>query len=249
MVFERQTYTFKLYLDNQPSPNMKTKLFPLLLIFSLILISCSSSTNSPEFIEKASGRYLFNADETIEIYFKEAKLFAKWRGNDNIEPLKVNDSTFYLKEMNEKFVFYSTPNNHIKLAPKREHEGKEYVFTKLEKGKKTPSEYLRAKEFDLALNGYLEIQKKDSLSRTIRWRTINNLAHQYFRTKDKETALALFKINTKLYPKKPAVYRNYGYALNEMKDSINAIKNYEIALSINPDDQRAIKFLKENKKK
>ena len=216
---------------------------------SIIILAAGKGSRmcskNPKVLQKLAGKHLIehvlktisklNADETIEIYFKEAKLFAKWRGNDNIEPLKVNDSTFYLKEMNEKFVFYSTPNNHIKLAPKREHEGKEYVFTKLEKGKKTPSEYLRAKEFDLALNGYLEIQKKDSLSRTIRWRTINNLAHQYFRTKDKETALALFKINTKLYPK--------------MKDSINAIKNYEIALSINPDDQRAIKFLKENKKK
>ena len=228
---------------------MKTRLFAIALTFSLFLISCSSSTNSPEFIEKASGRYLFNADETIEIYFKEAKLFAKWRGNDAIEPLKVNDSTFYVKEMNEKFVFYSTPNTHIKLAPKREHDGEEFTFNKLEKGKKTPSEYLKAKEFELAEKGYLEIQQKDSLSKTIRWRTINSLAHQYFRTKDKETALALFVINTKLYPKKPAVYRNYGYALNEMKDSVNAIKNYEIALSINPDDQRAIKFLKEHKKK
>lgn len=226
---------------------MKTKLFTLLL-FSLF-ISCSSSINSPEFIEKTTGRYLFNADETIEIYFKESQLFAKWRGNDAIEPLKVNDSTFYVKEMNEKLVFISKPNVHIKLAPKREHKGTEYTFTKLEKGKKTPSEYLKDKEYDLALKGYLEIQQKDSLSKTIRWRTINNLAHQYFKTKDKETALALFKINTNLYPKKPAVYRNYGFALIETKDTVNAIINYKKALAINPDDQRAIRFLEKQKKK
>ncbi|TVZ55311.1 tetratricopeptide repeat protein [Lutibacter sp. Hel_I_33_5] len=215
----------------------------------ILILGCSNPKNSSEFIEKASGRYLFNANETMEIYFKEQILFVKWRGNENLEPLKVNDSTFYLKELNEKLVFVSNPSTHIKLAPKREHKEVVYKFRKLTDGEKTPKEHLIDKNFDLALESYLNIQKKDSLNKSIQWNTINNLAHRYFKTENKETALSLFEINIKLYPKKPAVYRNYGYALMEIKDTINAIKNYKKALSIYPDDQRAIKFLNKHKTK
>jgi hypothetical protein len=44
-----------------------------------------------------SGNYLFNSDESIGITFVENKLNVRWRDKDNIEPLKVNDSTFYIQ--------------------------------------------------------------------------------------------------------------------------------------------------------
>lgn len=228
---------------------MKTRFFSLLLTFSLILISCSSSTNSPEFIEEASGRYLFNADEAIEIYFKDAKLFAKWRGNDAIKPLKVNDSTFYVKEMNEKLIFNSTPNIHIKLAPKREHKGKKYTFTKLEKGKKTPSEYLANDEFDLALNGYLEIQKKDSLSKVINQWTLNSLGYKYLQKKNYKKAIEVFKINSALHPKSSNTYDSTADAYLKMKDTAKAIEYYNKALAINPENRSSKRALRKLTKK
>ena len=80
------------------------------LAFIISLASCSSSTNSPEFIEKATGRYLYNSDEVIEVFFKENDLYMIWRGASNIKPLKVNDSTFFVKEMNEKIQFLKDPS-------------------------------------------------------------------------------------------------------------------------------------------
>ncbi|MFY0629567.1 MAG: hypothetical protein JXR05_04240 [Flavobacteriaceae bacterium] len=214
----------------------------------LFLISCGNSTNSADFIASSEGRYLFNSDEAIEIYFEESVMKVKWRGKD-MTPIKASEGSFYLKEMNEKLVFVSEPEMHIELAPKREHEGEIFHFSKLKKGEKTPSEYFKNKEYQKAMDGYLVIQKKDSLSRTIRWRSINNLAHRYFSRDKKEEAMELFKINIALYPNKPAAYRNYGYALLEVKDTINAIKNYRKALSIDPDDYRALSFFERIKKK
>ena len=222
------------------------RIFYLLSIF--LLISCGNSKNSPEFMAQTEGRYLFNSTEAIEIYFQEDILKVKWRGQD-VTPIKANDSSFYVKEMNEKLVFISKPEMHIKLAPKREHEDRVYTFNKLAKGEKTPIEYFKNKEYDKALAGYLSIQQKDSLDPSIRWRQINNSAHNHFENGRNEEAFELFEINIKLYPNKPAVYRNYGYALLEVKDTVNAIKNYRKALSINPDDQRALSFFERIKKK
>ena len=39
----------------------------------------------------SKGKYLFNSNETIEVYFKDGILKIKWRGK-NLKPIKVNDS-------------------------------------------------------------------------------------------------------------------------------------------------------------
>ena len=220
------------------------KLRFLALASLLFLISCTSSTNSTDFIEKVNGRYLFNADETIEIYFKETKLFAKWRGYNAIEPIKVNDSTFYIKEMNEKLVFVFGPETHIKLAFKKEHKGKEYKFTKLKKGSKTPREYFDDNQFELALKGYLEIQQKDSLSMLIKESSLNSLGYQYIRSKKLNKALELFKINTALYPESSNTYDSTADVYLRMKDTISAIEFYKKALAINPENRSSKRMLK-----
>jgi hypothetical protein len=71
------------------------------------------------FIIATTGRYLCNANEVLEVYFKEKVLFIKWRGKEDIQPLKVNDSVFYVQELNEKIMFISAPIMHIKLAEKQ----------------------------------------------------------------------------------------------------------------------------------
>ncbi len=71
------------------------------------------------FIIATTGRYLCNANEVLEVYFKEKVLFIKWRGKEDIQPLKVNDSVFYVQELNEKTMFISAPIMHIKLAEKQ----------------------------------------------------------------------------------------------------------------------------------
>lgn len=217
----------------------------ILLIFSVILLtSCGNSKNSQEFIDAVSGNYLFNSDESIGITFNEGKLNVKWRGKENIEPLKVNDSTFYIQEMNEKFIFIMSPKVHIVLAEKREHEGKTYKFEKMLAGMKTPREYLASKEYDKALSGYLAIQQKDSLDRTIRERTFNRLGYNMIRNNHFEDAIEIFKINTKLYPKSSNTYDSLADGYLKLKDTANAIIFYKKALSINPENRSSKRMLK-----
>jgi tetratricopeptide (TPR) repeat protein len=215
------------------------RIFYLLSIF--LLISCGNSKNTPEFIEATQGRYLFNSNEAIEISYVEGVMNVNWR-DQNISPIKLNDSAFFVKEMNEKLVFIASPEMHIKLAEKREHEGKKYVFTKLKEGQKTPREYFDNKEYGKALEAYKLIQKKDSTDENIQWWNINQTAHRYYSDNQKDKAFELFKINIELYPNDPASYRNYGWSLMQEKDTVGAKENYRKALSINPDDQRALAF-------
>ena len=219
------------------------------LSFLVLLVSCTSQKNTEEFIKNTEGRYLFNANEVLEIYFKDQILHAKWRGNDDIEILKVNDSAFYMKELNEKVLFVNKPSMHIELAPKTEHKGVIYNFKKLDKGEKTPSEYFLAKEFDKALIAFKKIQEKDSLNPAIRQRNINSLGYDFIRKNKVDSAIEIFKINVALYPKTSNVYDSLGEAYIRKKDTVNALANFKKALSINPENRSAKKYLKRLTKK
>lgn len=226
---------------------MKNLLYLLLCL--IILSGCSSQKNSEEFINATKGRYLFNANEVIEIYYKEQNLHAKWRGNNDIELLKVSDSAFYMKELNEKMVFVSKPEMHIQLAEKKEHKGVKYHFRKMKEGEKTPNEYFELKEFDKALTAFKAIQKKDSLNPIIRENRINRLGYNFVRKNNFETAIEVFKINVALYPKSSNVYDSLGEAFLLKKDTINAKINFKKALAINPENRSAKRLLKKVTKK
>ena len=215
-----------------------------LLILCILISSCTSQKNTEDFINATSGRYLFNANEVLEIYFEEAEMHAEWRGNDNIELLKVSDSSFYMKELNEKMIFVSNPTMHIELAPKTEHDGIIYHFKKMAKDDKTPDEYFKAKEYEKALTGYLNIQQKDSLNPTIKERTLNKLGYNYLRNKEYENAIEIFNINKALYPKSSNVYDALGDGYLAKKDTTNAVVYYQKALAINPENSNAKKAYK-----
>ena len=134
-------------------------------------------------MDATSGRYLFNANEVLEIYFEDEEMHAKWRGNDNIELLKVSDSAFYMNELNEKMLFVSKPEMHIELAPKTEHKGVNYYFEKMKKGEKTPSEYFDDKEYKKALLAFKKIKEKDSLNPNISEYRLNKLGYTLLRSK------------------------------------------------------------------
>ncbi|MEO9569578.1 MAG: hypothetical protein ABJH82_09420 [Polaribacter sp.] len=226
---------------------MKKFLFRLFCL--TLLISCTSQKNSEEFINATKGRYLFNANEVIEIYFKEQNLYAKWRGNDDIKLLKVSDSTFYMKELNEKIIFISKPKMHIQLAEKTEHEGVKYHFRKMKYGEKTANEYFDLKEFSKALTAFKAIQKKDSLNPIIRENKINRLGYNFVKKNNYETAIEVFKINVALYPKSSNVYDSLGEAFLLKKDTVNAKINFKKALTINPENKSAKRLLKKVTKK
>lgn len=220
----------------------------LYILLLVALFSCTSQENSAAFIEETSGRYLFNTNEVIEIFFEEGIMFAKWRGKDRIELLKVNDSSFYMKDLNEKMVFVSRPEMHIELAEKSEHKGVKYSFRKLQKGEKTPTEYFNNKEFDKALVAFKAIQAKDSLDVNINERRINSLGYQFIRNGEINSAIEMFKINVALYPKSSNVYDSLGDAYLKSKDTLNAEKNYKKALSINPENRNAKRNLERLRK-
>ena len=195
-------------------------------------------------MKATSGRYLFNVNEVLEIYFENAEMHAKWRGNDDIELLKINDSAFYMKELNEKMLFVSKPKMHIELAEKTEHKGIKYNFKKMEFDEKIASEYFIDKEFDKALVAFKKIQQEDSLDPVIREWSINKLGYDFIKKDDFNSAIEIFKINAELYPRSSSVFNSLGEAYYLKKDTVNALLNFKKSLAINPENRSSKQFMK-----
>lgn len=222
---------------------MKNLLQVLFLV--LCYLGCSSSVNSDTFIKDTTGRYLFNVNEVLEIYYKEQILFVKWRGREDIQPLKINDNSFYMKELNEKIIFITTPKTHIELEEKTEHKGVKYHFKKMNIGEKTPKEYFDAEDFQNAQIGFIKIQKTDSLNLAIKQSVLSRVGYNYQNNKNFKKAIEILKINTLLYPTSSNTYDQLGDAYLKTKDTINAIANYTKALSINPENRGSLRMLSE----
>ncbi len=222
------------------------------IVFYLLLIGCSTNNYSEEFIEKYSGRYLYNSDEVIEVYFNEKKMILKWRGATKIEPLKVDENTFYVKEMNEKIQFLTNPSDqleYIVLVPKEKDNPIVYNFRKLKGDEKTPSEYLKNNEFDKAKEAFLSIKKKDSLDSAINESDLNSLGYKKLRDDNYNDAINIFKINVALYPYSSNVYDSLGEAYMKSGDTIQAIHNYKKSLALDSGNPRAKRHLKRLEKK
>jgi two-component SAPR family response regulator len=231
---------------------MKLKSILPLIIVSLIIFSCNNPKNSESFIKKTTGRYLYNSDELIEVYFKENVLYLKWKGATEIKPLKINDDTFFVKEMNEKIQFLTNPSDkkeYIVLVPKEKGKAIIYNYKKLEENEKIPGEYLKNSEYSKALQGYLAIQKKDSLDSAIKESDFNSFGYKELRNKNFEKAIQIFSINVALYPNSSNVYDSLGEAYMKSGDTINAINNYKKSLALDSENKRAKRNIKRLEKK
>jgi len=236
---------------NQNQTTMKTK-FLFLLFVTVILSSCSKSIDyTPEYIAETSGRYLYSQDEVIDVYYEDNTLFLKWRGADKIKPIVLDDNKFSVIEMNKMIHFVEHPETKERYLSKISETDEtviSYDYIKVESSFKVPSIYLKEKDYDNALLGYLEIQKKDSTSIFLNERSFNRYGYKLLRDKKYEDAIGVFKINVALYPESDNVYDSLADAYLNLGDSLQAYNNYKRVLYFNNSNRRAKRYVEEYNK-
>ena len=225
---------------------MKTKVFIYTLLFALILSCGKAADYSPEFIKDTTGRYLFNANEVIEVYFNNNELFLKWRGAEKIEPMYLDENTYFIKEMNKKIQFLKHPETqvlYISEISKGEKAETTYNYKKLEDSVQVPSTYLKNKEYAKALEGYLAIQKEDSTSAFLNQYDFNRFGYKFLNDKNYTDAIEVFKLNSALHPTSDNVYDSLAEAYAKSGDTLQALENYKKALKYNTGNRRAKRFI------
>jgi len=198
------------------------------------------------FKDQTSGKYLYNQDDVIEVFYENNKLFLKWRGADKIEPVALDENEFFMVDMYKKLRFVQHPETKERYLSIINEDNKDlvtYDYLKVPNDYKTPSMYLKEKNYEKALAGFLLIKEKDSTSNFINERDFNSRGYGFIRDKEYKDAIEVFKINVALHPTSDNVYDSLadGYLL--IKDSLNAYVNYSKALDLNNRNRSAQEFI------
>jgi len=75
---------------------------------------------------------------------------------------------------------------------------------------------------------------------------MNGTGYQFLQSGKVNEAAAIFKLNTKAFPKSSNVYDSYGEALMALGNKTEALENYKKSVKLNPGNEGGIKILKDN---
>lgn len=224
-----------------------------IILGSILVSNCTPSiTYTPEQIAQTSGRYLYNQDEVIDVYYDHNTLYLKWKGAENIKPVALDERTFFVADMYQKLRFVQHPETkkrYLGVVSEDDQTKISYDYVKVADSFKTPYMYLKAKEYDKALEGYLELNKQDSTQVYIEEVEVNRLGYNLLRTEEFENAISVFKMNVVLYPDSDNVYDSLADAYLRSGDSLQAFTNYSKALELNSGNERAKRFIENYTKK
>lgn len=226
---------------------LKRKSIFLVLIICLSgTFSCSDTSLNSDFISKTKGRYLLNADEFIQVSFVEKELRLDWGGLKNIQPIQMNTTEFYIKEINQKIAFNLTdiPIS-IHVLKKSVQDTLAQIYKKIPDNYQFAYEHIASGNYEKAVIAYLEIQKKDSLSPIIDENDWNKKGYKKLSKNQVQEAILYFKINVALHPKSYNVYDSLGEAYLKNGDSALALTNYKMAIKLNPSLKNAKKIVKQ----
>ena len=230
---------------------MRAILFCLLVV--IVVSGCSKNVEyTAEYKEKTAGRYLYNPEVVIDVYFENNTLFLKWQGEKVIKPIILDENTFFVADMYKKFHFVEHPQTKKRYLSVLDEDNEKiisYDYLKVSDSFKTPSLYFKNKEYDKALLGYLDIQKQDSTSIFINETDFNRKGYQLIREKKYQDAISVFKINVALYPNSDNVYDSLADAYLRNGDSLQAFNNYKKALELNTGNDRAKEYINKYSKK
>jgi tetratricopeptide (TPR) repeat protein len=216
------------------------------------MMSCTGGVEFTEaFKNETSGKYQFNEDELILVYYENDKLLMNWK-EGVFEPVVTDTNEIFVADMYKKLRFVKHPKTnkrYLSIVSEEDPSKITYDYLKVPDSYKTPSTHLEQGNYEAALAGYLRIKEKDSTSSYIRERDFNSKGYSFIRKKDYDKAIAVFKINIELHPNSANVYDSLAEAYLRNGDSLNAFTNFKEAYSRNSDNKRALNYINTYKPK
>lgn len=222
------------------------------LVFSFLLVflitSCSKNINySQEHIKQTSGRYLYNSEEVIDVYYDTNELFLKWKGSSKIKPVVLDENTFFVADMYQKLRFVKHPETnkrYLGVVAEDDDSKVTYAYEKVDDNFKTPWMYVQNEEFKKATEAYLTLREQDTTNAYIQEHEINRIGYNLLGEKKYDKAIAAFQMNVALYPDSDNVYDSLADAYMRSGDTIQAVINYKKALEHNTGNERAKEAIK-----
>jgi CubicO group peptidase (beta-lactamase class C family) len=187
-------------------------------------------------LEKYAGRYRKSVDEVVYIRRENDYLVETINGGSDIYCFPVAKDTIVFTDYNVKGTFgRDASGNVISLKSEWQNE----PMPKMKADEFSPSELLNAKKYREAKEAFRQMNLNEY--------QITYLAYELLNRKplDSEAVKTILELAAEQHPKSSIVFARWGDFYLSVGDKINAAKNYQKALEIDPTDKQIIEKLKE----
>ena len=200
----------------------------------------------PQEIGRYVGRYLVDVDKVISIEEEDGHFYAKSPHFSKSEIIPISEQRLQVKDADFTLELNLNKNsNNDSLIIYGKYAIDTVYAKRIDKEYHTPLENLMLGNIDEAITAYLDIYKTDPLNTTVLERRFNILGYNFLRNDKIDDAISIFKLNTELYPRSSNVYDSLAEAYMKAGDNDQARINYDKSLELNPNNNNAIKMLKQ----
>lgn len=198
---------------------------------------------APERLSSYAGRYLVNPDRVLNVTTEGGRLFAEPTQGAKIELFPISETTFARQDAPLRLTFAPAaagPPDKLTLIGGNNSSD----VPRLTDGTPIPYELLQAGKADEAVAAYRRIKKEQPNNVAVSEQRLNTLGYELLRAKKTRESVAVFVLNTELYPQSFNVYDSLADAYAESGEKELAIKNYRRSLELNPQNTNATQMLK-----
>jgi CubicO group peptidase (beta-lactamase class C family) len=185
---------------------------------------------TPEELGIFAGRYRLDADTIFVVTAAASGLSVHVPLGQDFALVPVSKRSFVRRDEETRYSFERRPDGGAELVV----SGKTQAGTAPRVGPKTrvPAEDLLEGHADDALAGYRKLQAEDPKGPTVAEARFNQLGYGFLQAKDYSKSIAVFRLNTQLYPNSANTYDSLGEALEKSGDTAGAIAMYKKAIEI-----------------
>ncbi|WP_316839340.1 serine hydrolase [Pedobacter gandavensis] len=195
--------------------------------------------------DKILGRYQTDKYGLTKIYEEKGRLFHQNNMEEPVEFFKVGADTYVRSGWEQQFKFLQNPADHkTYLVNLLLNDTVRFENPKLTSNEKTAYELISDGQFEDALASFKKVKAEAPEHYLISESFINGQGYNFLNTRKLDKAIAIFRINTLLYPESGNAYDSLGEAYLANGDKKLAKENYEKALKLNPGNENAAKIVK-----
>lgn len=194
---------------------------------------------------KAVGRYQTDTYGQTKVYEQQGKLFVQNNAETAAELFKVGADTYVQKGREQKLKFLTNPaDQKTYIFYSMFNEPFRYDNPRMTTEAHTPYSLILEGRFEEGLAAFKKgkIDHPDHGMLSVSY--INHQGYQLLHAKMYKKAIAIFLINTLLYPEVGDVFDSLGEAYLANGDKSLALENYKKALKLDPGNENAAKIVK-----
>jgi CubicO group peptidase (beta-lactamase class C family) len=185
---------------------------------------------SPDELAIFAGKYRLDTDTMLVVSPSAAGLEVKVPLGETFTLVPVSKQTFVRRDAEARYTFGRRPDGGAQLTVSGKTNTE--IAPRVGPGTRVPSEDLADGKVDDAVAGYRKLLAANPKDPAVDETHLNQLGYEAMQKKDYTKSIAIFRVNTQLYPESANTYDSLGEALEASGDKTGAIAMYKKCVEV-----------------